>query len=52
MKITVNGSTTQTPVVNLPGNYALTITHPVIGCTDAQTVNVLQNITVPNFDTF
>jgi gliding motility-associated-like protein len=43
----VSGSTTQTPVVNLPGNYTLTVFHPVTGCTNAKTVNVLQDLTAP-----
>jgi gliding motility-associated-like protein len=43
----VSGSTTQTPVVNLPGNYTLTITHPITGCTVSQTVTVIQDLSVP-----
>jgi gliding motility-associated-like protein len=43
----VSGSTTQTPVVNQPGIYTLTVSHPITGCTNFQTVNVLQDITAP-----
>lgn len=43
----VSGNTTQTPVVNQPGIYILTATHPITGCTDSKTVAVLQNTTNP-----
>ncbi len=36
----------QNPVVSEPGNYTLNVTSPN-GCTDATTVDVLQNITQP-----
>lgn len=39
----VSGATTQTPVVNFPGTYTLTATHPTTGCTISAQVNVSQD---------
>ncbi|HEX2934232.1 MAG TPA: hypothetical protein VHO72_02670, partial [Bacteroidales bacterium] len=44
----VSGNSTQTPVVNQPGIYTLTVTHPISGCTDSKTVTVDQNTTIPS----
>lgn len=43
----VSGQTTQTPVVNQAGNYTLTVTHPITGCTATQTIAVVQDLTAP-----
>lgn len=43
----LSGPTTQTPVINQPGNYTLTVTHPITGCTSSQTVTVTQDLTAP-----
>jgi len=41
-------STTQNPAVTAPGSYILTVTDPSVGCTAADTVTVVRNITAPN----
>ncbi len=41
------GSNTPNPVVNLGGNFVVTITNTVSGCTGTNTVNVPQNNTAP-----
>ncbi|MCC7246131.1 MAG: gliding motility-associated C-terminal domain-containing protein [Saprospiraceae bacterium] len=43
----VSGQYTLTPVVNVPGNYTLSIQNSQNGCTATQVVTVLQNITPP-----
>ena len=43
-------STSATPSANAPGLYTLTVTNPVNGCTASDTVNVAQNVALPNVD--
>jgi gliding motility-associated-like protein len=43
----VSGATTETPIVNQPGVYTLTVTHPLTGCTDTRTVTIKRNNTIP-----
>lgn len=43
----VSGANTETPVVNQPGVYTLTVTHPLTGCTSTGTVSVVRNNTNP-----
>jgi gliding motility-associated-like protein len=43
----VSGPSTQTPAVNLPGNYTLTITHPLTGCKIWKTITVAQDLSAP-----
>ncbi len=43
----VSGGNTATPTVNQPGNYVLTVTNPLNGCTNTANVNVTQNIVPP-----
>lgn len=43
----ISGATTETPIVNQPGNYVLTVTHPLTGCTNTGTVTVDRNNTNP-----
>jgi hypothetical protein len=44
-------STAQNPAVNTPGDYLLTVTSTVNGCTDAITVPVAQDIVAPGAST-
>ncbi|MFN8303218.1 MAG: gliding motility-associated C-terminal domain-containing protein [Saprospiraceae bacterium] len=46
----VSGQTSATPVVDAPGNYQLTVTDPVNGCTTTGQVAVLENLTPPLVD--
>ncbi len=43
----VSGDTTDAPLVDAPGNYSLTVTDPVNGCTKTGGAIVFQNITPP-----
>lgn len=43
----VSGQSGATPVVDAPGNYQLTVTDPVNGCTTTGQVAVLENLTPP-----
>lgn len=40
----VSGGTTPNPIVNLPGTYTLTVTHPSNGCTATTSVTVNEDI--------
>jgi gliding motility-associated-like protein len=42
-----SGATTENPVINLPGSYTLTVTHPITGCTAPQSVTVTQDLSLP-----
>lgn len=42
----VSGANTPTPVINIPGNYTLTVTDPITGCGAQSTVNVANGIAV------
>ncbi len=46
----VSGETGETPTVNEPGDYTLTATHPVSGCTAEATVTVIEDIQSPSVD--
>lgn len=41
----VSGGTTPNPIVNLPGTYTLTATHPSNGCTATASVTVNEDVT-------
>ncbi len=43
----VSGGSGETPVVDQPGDYTLTVTHPVSGCTSWATVTVIEDTTTP-----
>lgn len=43
----LSGQSSQTPVVNAIGQYTLTVTNTVNGCTDTETVSVSQDFTEP-----
>ncbi len=43
----VSGGSSATPTVNQPGNYTLTVTNPVNGCSNTAMVNITQDINVP-----
>jgi len=40
----VSGSNTATPVVNMAGNYTLTVTNPTTGCSATSTVDVINAV--------
>jgi gliding motility-associated-like protein len=44
----VSGGNTATPLVNQAGNYVLTVTNPLNGCTSTSNVDVTGDIGVPN----
>ncbi len=44
----VSGETTATPVVNLPGEYTMTVTHPESGCTGEAPVTVEEDLASPS----
>lgn len=46
----ISGSNTAIPIVDAPGIYVLEATNPANGCKSTDTVQVLQKITMPNFD--
>lgn len=42
------GATTWSPTINVAGNYTITVTNPVNGCTSTDVANVALNNTPPN----
>lgn len=46
----VSGINSESPVINLPGTYALTITFTANQCTATASITVLENITPPSVD--
>lgn len=43
---TITGANTYSPIINTPGNYTLTVTDPLTGCSAQSTVNIANGVAV------